>query len=37
MEYQDKEDFLKKAMRDTKGNLYIKTNLDGLKDKPVVK
>ena len=37
MEYQDKEEFLRTALRDSLGNLQIKARLDDLKDKPVVR
>lgn len=37
MEYQDKEDFLKTALKDSLGHLQVKTYLDDILDKPVVK
>jgi deoxyhypusine synthase len=36
MEYQDKENFLKLALKDSLGNLQVKTYLDDILDKPVV-
>lgn len=37
MEYQDKEDFLRNALRDSVGNLFVKANADDLKHLPVVR